>query len=267
MRPFAASVLGLKFMEFWRFLPPVVGLGAALGRPAVATAEPEPIAAASAADPGWAALRKLFEPLRGELRAPASPRFASLEDPARPSARLLVGWVLPGLDGGGRERLAAVAAALGPGGGARLQKRLASLDSAVRTNVTLSDLSGAPLLVIEVEGARTTGTKELELGVLETVAALASGGTSEARTVVERYLSPRNRAVVDIEPREAPGTKSKKPARPKLYVVRAGDTVAKVARHFGVSEKALLEVNRMEPSRLTPGQRLVLPRYVSSSEK
>lgn len=29
--------------------------------------------------------------------------------------------------------------------------------------------------------------------------------------------------------------------------------------HFGVSEKSLLEANRMEPSRLSPGQRLVLP--------
>jgi hypothetical protein len=38
MRTFALGVLGLKLMEFWRFLPPVVGFGAALGRPAVASA-------------------------------------------------------------------------------------------------------------------------------------------------------------------------------------------------------------------------------------
>jgi len=260
MRPVAGGVLPLKLMEFWRFLPPVVGLGAALGRPAVASAEPEPIVAASAADPGWAALRQLFEPLRGELRAPTNPRFASLKDPARRSARLLLAWVLPGLDAGGRDRLAAMAAELGATGEGRLQKRLARLDSAIRTGVTLGQLDDAPLFVIEVEGARASATKELELAVLETIAALGAGEPSEARTLVQRYLAPRNRVVVEVEPREAPGVRGGKAARPKLYVVKAGDTVAKVARHFGVSEKALLEVNRMEPSRLTPGQRLVLPR-------
>jgi LysM repeat protein len=260
MRLFAAGVLRLKPMEFWRFLPPVVGLGAALGRPAVAAAEPEPIAATSAADAGWAALQKLFEPLRGELRAPTSPRFASLRDPTRRNARLLVAWVLPGLDGGGRDRLAQLAAGLGSGGDGRLQKRLALLDATVRTEVTLSELDDAPLLVIEVDGARTSETKELELAVLETVAALAPREPNDVRTLIERYLSPRSRVVVEVEPREAASTKSGKPARPKLYVVKAGDTLAKVARHFAVSEKALLEVNRMEPSRLTPGQRLVLPR-------
>jgi LysM repeat protein len=260
MRPFGWGVLGLKLMEFWRFLPPVVGLGAALGRPAVAIAEPEPMAAASAADPGWAALRQLFEPLSGELRAPTSPRFTALKDPGRRSARLLIAWMLPGLDAGGRDRLAAVSAELGSSGEGRLQKRLARLDSTVRTAVTLSNLDDAPLLVVEVEGARTSMAKELELAVLETIAALGAGESNDARTLVQRYLSPRSRVVVAVEPREPPNTRSGKAARPKFYVVKAGDTVAKVARHFGVSEKALLDVNRMEPSRLTPGQRLVLPR-------
>jgi len=50
------------------------------------------------------------------------------------------------------------------------------------------------------------------------------------------------------------------PPRPKLYVAKAGDTLAKVARLFGVSEKALVEVNRMDVRRLSPGQKLVLPR-------
>jgi LysM repeat protein len=253
-------MLGLKLMEFWRFLPPVVGLGAALGRPAAASAEPAPSALASATDPGWAALRKLFEPVGGELRAPTSPRFASLKAPASGSARLLVAWILPGLDGAGRDRLAAVAAALGSGGDGRLQKRLAALDSSVRSVVTLDALADAPLLVVEVEGTRTSETKELELAVLETIAGLGAGETNDARALLARYLAPRNRVVVAVEPRETPSAKSAKGARPKVYVVKGGDTVAKVARHFGVSEKALLEANRMEPSRLTPGQRLVLPR-------
>jgi LysM repeat protein len=48
--------------------------------------------------------------------------------------------------------------------------------------------------------------------------------------------------------------------RPKLYVAKSGDTLAKVARHFGVSEKALLDANRLEARPLKPGQKLVLPR-------
>lgn len=50
-------------------------------------------------------------------------------------------------------------------------------------------------------------------------------------------------------------------SRPKLYVAKSGDTLAKVAKQFGVSEKALLDVNRIEePRPLSPGQKLVLPR-------
>lgn len=52
----------------------------------------------------------------------------------------------------------------------------------------------------------------------------------------------------------------KGPPRPKLYVVKPGDSLAKVAKQFGVSEKALLEVNRLEIRRLSKGQKLVLPR-------
>jgi len=48
--------------------------------------------------------------------------------------------------------------------------------------------------------------------------------------------------------------------RPKLYVAKPGDTLAKVAKYFGISEKALLEVNRTDVRRLSPGQKLVLPR-------
>jgi N-acetylmuramoyl-L-alanine amidase len=63
-----------------------------------------------------------------------------------------------------------------------------------------------------------------------------------------------------IRPGEALKLSPGGPPRPKLYVAKAGDTLAKVARHFGVSEKALLEANRMEARRLNPGQKLVLPR-------
>jgi LysM repeat protein len=48
--------------------------------------------------------------------------------------------------------------------------------------------------------------------------------------------------------------------RPKLYVVKAGDNLAKVARRFGVSQKALMDLNRLDDRRLSKGQKLVLPR-------
>jgi N-acetylmuramoyl-L-alanine amidase len=48
--------------------------------------------------------------------------------------------------------------------------------------------------------------------------------------------------------------------RPTLYVVKAGDNLAKVARRFGVSQKALMDVNRLDDRRLSKGQKLVLPR-------
>lgn len=247
-------------MEFWRFLPPVVGLGAALGRPAVAAAEPDQGAATSQTDEGLAAVRKLFAPLHGELRVPASPRFASLRDPRRARARLLVAWALPGLDAAGRAQLASVPARLGAGGDGRLQKRLSALDSGARSDVSLSALDDAPLLVVSVESGSPSAGKELELAVLESMAALGAGEPNELGTLVQKYLSPRSRVVVEVAPRQTLAAKGGKATRPKVYVVKAGDTLAKVARHFAVSEKALLEVNRMEPSRLAPGQRLVLPR-------
>jgi LysM repeat protein len=48
--------------------------------------------------------------------------------------------------------------------------------------------------------------------------------------------------------------------RPKLYVAKQGDTLAKVAKHFGVSEQALVDANRIDVRRLSSGQKLVLPR-------
>jgi LysM repeat protein len=47
--------------------------------------------------------------------------------------------------------------------------------------------------------------------------------------------------------------------RPKLYVVKPGDTLAKVAKRFGVSEARLREVNRLTVRRVETGQKLVLP--------
>jgi LysM repeat protein len=46
---------------------------------------------------------------------------------------------------------------------------------------------------------------------------------------------------------------------PKLYVVKPGDTLAKVAKRYGISQKALLDANRLRERGVRPGQKLVLP--------
>ena len=62
-----------------------------------------------------------------------------------------------------------------------------------------------------------------------------------------------------IHPGEELRVSDKRARRPKLYVVKPGDTLAKVARRFGVSEARLLEVNRLSVRRVEKGQKLVLP--------
>jgi LysM repeat protein len=62
-----------------------------------------------------------------------------------------------------------------------------------------------------------------------------------------------------IHPGDELRVSDKRARRPKLYVVKAGDTFAKVARRFGVSEARLLEVNRLSVRRVEAGQKLVLP--------
>jgi LysM repeat protein len=66
-------------------------------------------------------------------------------------------------------------------------------------------------------------------------------------------------AEAPIHPGEELRVSDKRARRPKLYVVKQGDTLAKVARRFGVSEAKLLEVNRLSVRRVEKGQKLVLP--------
>lgn len=85
--------------------------------------------------------------------------------------------------------------------------------------------------------------------------ALANGIDLGALTRLNRLDAKR-----PIKPGAELKLDDKSAPRPKLYVVKVGDSLAKVARRFGVSEKALVEVNRLEARRLHTGQKLVLPR-------
>jgi LysM repeat protein len=64
---------------------------------------------------------------------------------------------------------------------------------------------------------------------------------------------------VPIQPGDELRVSNKRARRPKLYIVQQGDTLAKVARRFGVSQERLLEVNRLSVRRVEKGQKLVLP--------
>jgi LysM repeat protein len=68
---------------------------------------------------------------------------------------------------------------------------------------------------------------------------------------------------IDPERPIRPGDKIRLSTRrtplPKLYVVKPGDTLAKVAKRYGVSQKALLDANRLRERGVRPGQKLVLP--------
>ncbi|NLH83097.1 MAG: M23 family metallopeptidase, partial [Phyllobacteriaceae bacterium] len=72
-------------------------------------------------------------------------------------------------------------------------------------------------------------------------------------------------ATVPVTPPAAPRAEATAP-KPNggvrlvgAYTVRKGDTVASIARTYGVSEQALRERNALHTSALTPGQQLLLP--------
>jgi LysM repeat protein len=57
-------------------------------------------------------------------------------------------------------------------------------------------------------------------------------------------------------------------AEPKYYVIKAGDNLALIAKRFNVSVKDIVTMNHISnPSKIKPGQKLVLPEYVDLSAK
>jgi LysM repeat protein len=65
----------------------------------------------------------------------------------------------------------------------------------------------------------------------------------------DRPIRPGDR--IQLSTRRAP--------LPKLYVVKPGDTLSKVAKRYGVSQKALQDANRLRDRKVRAGQKLVLP--------
>lgn len=56
-----------------------------------------------------------------------------------------------------------------------------------------------------------------------------------------------------------PQAKTQQKAREKIYVVKKGDTLSGIARHYDVSTQALKNANNLKKNDLTPGQKLRIP--------
>jgi murein DD-endopeptidase MepM/ murein hydrolase activator NlpD len=97
-------------------------------------------------------------------------------------------------------------------------------------------------------GKRRSNRKRAEQTAQTLIAALLLGTASGCATV-------------DMHEARAPTYDARPMARPVTVVlVQRGDTVAAIARRFGLSSQAIINANHLtEPYHLTRGQRLVLP--------
>jgi LysM repeat protein len=313
MRPFFPAVIA-ETMRFSRVAAAFVLLAAILlmssstAAPAISAA---PAAPPSEQDPAQVRLAELFLASDGTPKTPTSPRFAALREPALRGTRVLVGWLLQGIDANQVNALTQLTTALARQSDGALPPALAPFGSQLTLEVSIETVRDVPLLCVQVALPRAGASKDLELAVLRAASELA-GDESSSLAGLARRLVPVARAVVEVHPpRPAPVavrvTKPVRhviergdtlseiaeshgldldalvqltgvdpdrpirpgdalklsaggPPRPKLYVAKSGDSLAKVARQFGVSEQALREVNRLALPRLSPGQKLVLPR-------
>jgi LysM repeat protein len=76
--------------------------------------------------------------------------------------------------------------------------------------------------------------------------------------VGQRLIIPRPGAVTPVPPTPVPHPK------PTIYIVRRGDTLYSLARHFGTTVKAIAQWNHIvNPSRIYVGQRLTIYAYTT----
>jgi hypothetical protein len=232
----------------------------ALALPARAELPPGPSRDLPRADPGGdLSLQKLrsllLDRLPGStLKAPASPRYLALGEPHARGTRVLVGWVLPGLTAADLPDLRALTDALS----AALRAPTPGAAVPFEATVSLDTAAEAPLMVVELFSSRPDASRALEttlLKLISRVGAAPPDGLDRVAALARAKLPPLSRGVVEVHRPGVPAA-----TLPKLYVVEQGDSLAKVARRFRVSEQALIEANRLENRRLSKGQKLVLPR-------
>lgn len=113
-------------------------------------------------------------------------------------------------------------------------------------------------------GRRAIGLGLLLPGLLLTH---PSGADADTRTATSPARKTTSRTEVSVE-RKARSRMDAGPSRRSLgqsggqtvHVVRAGDSVSRIAAHYGVTRKSLIDANRLaRPEHLRIGQRLVVP--------
>lgn len=114
-------------------------------------------------------------------------------------------------------------------------------------------------LTLAEAGKAAKGKAEKENGKAEKIAKVEKTAKPEKTAKAEKTANAKN----DKSAKAEKTAKAEKPAgkaAPKVarYVVRNGDTLASIAKHFNVSKDDLLRWNRISPNALTPGKTLTI---------
>jgi lipoprotein NlpD len=110
---------------------------------------------------------------------------------------------------------------------------------------------------------RPRGRRVIGLGLLLPGLLLASPGLDYAQAAAAKHaLRKAATKQPSVERKVRPGTKKiQMPRRNLVHVVRPGETLSRIAVHYGVNRQAIITANRLTRSeRLRRGQRLSIPR-------
>jgi LysM repeat protein len=87
--------------------------------------------------------------------------------------------------------------------------------------------------------------------------------TPTATAVPSPTASPTVAPTATPTPSPVPATPTAAPTpspSPLVYIVQNGDSIGRIARRFGVTPAAIIELNELRnPNRILPGQRLLIP--------
>jgi nucleoid-associated protein YgaU len=125
-------------------------------------------------------------------------------------------------------------------------------------------LAAAVLLLVAVLGGLTTAYLVATMRAAPPPnPAFLPTPTPTATAVPSPTASPTVAPTATPTPTRAPATPTAAPTpspSPIVYVVQAGDNINRIARRFGVTPEAIIELNELRnPSRILPGQRLLIP--------
>ena len=140
---------------------------------------------------------------------------------------------------------------------------------AARPAVARQTVRGESLLPVERSRRQTIRLHTVQSG--ETLTQIASRYDTSVQALMQTNALQTSRIMVGSELRVPPGplrehrreTKSVRPTvhqPPRVHTVRRGDTLAAIARRYGISVRALMVANRLTSSRIQRGVSLRIPR-------